>query len=169
MFFSYSVTMVTTLWSKQLPYSGKFSLVQIFVEMRLHSPDEIFAVFIFVEQKHDALTTPLPDDRHTPYARVPKKWHWMTKWSKFVQQWLTLPFAITKVSRLHAGTGENLACWTEGFSTGDLKLDNFGAFFTGSLVFCTHSSRLSLFCSDQLQGRHYFCGRPTVVVPIHIT
>ena len=29
MFFSYSVTMVTTLWSKQLLYSGKFSLVQI--------------------------------------------------------------------------------------------------------------------------------------------
>ena len=75
MFFSYPVTMVTTLWSKQLLYSGKFSLVQIFTEVRLYSPEEIFAVFVFVEQKHDALTTPLPDDGHTPYARVPKKRH----------------------------------------------------------------------------------------------
>ena len=32
----------------------------------------------------------------------------------------------------------------------------------GSLVFCIHSSRLSLFCSNHLQGRHYFCGRQTV-------
>ena len=71
-------------------------------------------------------------------------------------------FAITKVSRLHAGAGEKLACWTEGFSTADLELDNFGASLTGSLVFCTHSSRLSLFCSDYSQGRHYFRGRQTV-------
>ena len=32
----------------------------------------------------------------------------------------------------------------------------------GSLVFCIHSSRLSLFCNNHLQGRHYFCGRQTV-------
>jgi len=32
-----------------------------------------FRGFIFAERKRDALTTPLPDDGHTPYARVPKK------------------------------------------------------------------------------------------------
>ena len=87
--------------------AGNFLLVQIFTEVRLYSPEEIFAVFVFVEQKHNALTTPLSDDGYTPYACVPKKWHWTTKRSKFVQQWPTLPFAITKVSRLHAGSGEN--------------------------------------------------------------
>ena len=73
MFFSYSVTMATTLWSKQLPYRGKFSLVRIFAELLPYSPEEIFTDFIFVEQKRDALTTPLPDDGHAPYARVSKK------------------------------------------------------------------------------------------------
>ena len=32
--------------------------------------EEIFAAFIFAERKCDALTTPLPDDGHAPYARV---------------------------------------------------------------------------------------------------
>ena len=32
--------------------------------------------------------------------------------------------AITKVSSLHAGADEKLACQTEGFSTADLELDN---------------------------------------------
>ena len=32
-----------------LPYSGKFSLVQIFAEKRPDSSEEIFAVFIFVD------------------------------------------------------------------------------------------------------------------------
>ena len=77
-------------------------------------------------------------------------------------------FEITKISWLHAGAGENLACWTEGFNIADLELDNFGASLTGLLVFCIHSSSLSLFCSDHLQGRHYFCGRQTVENhPIH--
>ena len=49
-----------------IPYSGKFSLVQIFAEMRSYSPEEIFAVFIFAKRKRDALTTPLPDDDHNP-------------------------------------------------------------------------------------------------------
>ena len=71
-------------------------------------------------------------------------------------------FAITKVSILHAGAGEKLASWTEGFSTADIEVDNFGASLTGSLAFCIHSSRLSLFCSNHLQGRHYFHGRQTV-------
>ena len=35
-------------WS-DLPYSGKFSLVQIFAEKRPDSSEEIFAVFIFAE------------------------------------------------------------------------------------------------------------------------
>ena len=54
-------------------YSGKFSLVQIFTEMRPYAPEEIFVVFISMERKRDALTTPLPDDGHTPYAHVLKK------------------------------------------------------------------------------------------------
>ena len=32
-----------------VPYSGKFSLVQNFTEMRPDSSEEIFAVFIFVD------------------------------------------------------------------------------------------------------------------------
>ena len=40
-----------------LPNRGKFSLVQIFVEMRPNPSEEIFTVFIFTERKCDALTT----------------------------------------------------------------------------------------------------------------
>ena len=47
--------------------------MQIFAEMRPNPSEEIFAVFIFAEQKSDALTTPLPDDGHTPYACVTKE------------------------------------------------------------------------------------------------
>ena len=70
--------------------------------------------------------------------------------------------AILKVSRLHAGADEKLACWTEGFSTADLDFDNFRVSLMGSLVFCIPISRLNLFCSNHLQGRHYFRGRQTV-------
>ena len=35
---------------KDIPYSGKFSLVQIFAEKRPGSSEEIFAVFIFAER-----------------------------------------------------------------------------------------------------------------------
>ena len=52
-----------------IPYSRKFSLVQIFTEMRPNPSEEIFAVFIYAERKRDALTTPLSDG-HAPYARV---------------------------------------------------------------------------------------------------
>ena len=99
-----------------------------------------------------------------PIARIPRKLK-----DKANQDCATMvyfsfcgeAFAITKVSRLHDGAGEKLACWTEGFGTADLKLDNFGAFLTGLLVFCLHS-RLSLFCSNHLLGRHYFRARQTV-------
>ena len=43
---------------KYIRYSGKFSLVQIFAEMRSYSSEEIFAVFTFAERKSDAMTTP---------------------------------------------------------------------------------------------------------------
>jgi len=72
-------------------------------------------------------------------------------------------FAITKVSRLHAGADENWLVEQKD-SAADLDFDNFGTSLTGSLVFCIHSSRLSLFCSNHLQGRHYFaadCGEPS--------
>ena len=44
--------------------------MQRFVEMGPYPSEEIFAAFIFAERKCDALTTPLPDNGHTPYARV---------------------------------------------------------------------------------------------------
>ena len=44
--------------------------MQIFAEMRPNPSEDIFAVFIFMELKRDALTTSLPDDGHAPYARV---------------------------------------------------------------------------------------------------
>ena len=82
--------------------------MQIFTEVRLYSPKEIYAVFIFVEQKHDALTTPLPDDGHTPYARVTEE---MTLNDEVKQACATTVYssfcveslAIAKVSGLHAG------------------------------------------------------------------
>ena len=45
----------------KLPYSGKFLLVQIFVEKRPGSSEEIFCGFYF-RRTRDALTTPLPVD-----------------------------------------------------------------------------------------------------------
>ena len=50
-----------------LPYSGKFSLVQIFAEKGLDSSEEIFAVFIFADA--DTLATLLPVDGHAPYPK----------------------------------------------------------------------------------------------------
>ena len=38
--------------------------------MRPNPSEEIFAVFIFVDLKRDALTTPLPDDGHAPLGQV---------------------------------------------------------------------------------------------------
>ena len=81
--------------------------MQIFVEMRLNPSEEIFAVFIFAEQQRDALTTPLPDDGHAPYAHVTEEMTLKnevkqpcaaTAYSSFCVESL----AITKVSRLHA-------------------------------------------------------------------
>ena len=48
-----------------IPYRGKFSLVQNLAEMRLVSPEEIFAVFIFAERMCNINHT-LPVDGHTP-------------------------------------------------------------------------------------------------------
>ena len=50
-----------------IPYSGKFSLVQIFAEKRPDSPEEIFAVFIFADAGRSGHT--LPVDGHAPYAK----------------------------------------------------------------------------------------------------
>ena len=81
--------------------------MQIFAEMRPNPSEEIFTVFIFAERKRDALTTPLPDDGHTPYARVTEEMTLndevkqacaTTAYSSFCVEYL----AITKVSRLHA-------------------------------------------------------------------
>ena len=79
-----------------LPYSGKFSLVQI-----------------FTERKRDALTTPLQmmatPHMHAVYQRPndeAKQDCATTAYSSFCVE----AFAITKVSRLHASAGEKLAC-----------------------------------------------------------
>ena len=45
-----------TIHNKLLPYSGKFSLVQIFAEKRPDSSEEIFAVFIFADAGHSGHT-----------------------------------------------------------------------------------------------------------------
>ena len=137
--------------------------------MHPYSSEEIFTVYIFMEWKHDALIIPLPDDGHAPYAMCTEE---MTLNDKAKQTCATTTyssfrveaFVIMKVARLHASVGKKLACWAEGFSTADLKLDNFGTSLTGSLVFYIHSSRLNLFCSGHLQDRHYFCGRRTVEI-----
>jgi len=146
-----------------VPYSRKFSLVQIFAEMHPYSSEEIFVFFFyFVVARNEPLTTPLPDDGYAPYARVPKKWHWAMKWSK-----LSLLFVLC--GGLHSYKGIKTAC-RRGRKIALLnrrvqhcwsRLHNFGASLTGSLVFCIHSSRLSLFCSNHLQGRDYFHGRQT--------
>ena len=82
--------------------------MEIFAEMRPNPSEEIFAVFIFAKQKHDALTTPLLDDGHTPYAHVTEE---MTLNDEAKQACATMAyssfcvesFAITKISKLHAG------------------------------------------------------------------
>ena len=75
--------------------------------MHPNPSEEIFAVFIFTEQKRDGLTTPLPDHGHAPYARVAEE---MTLNDEAKQACVTTAYssfcveslAITKVSRLHA-------------------------------------------------------------------
>ena len=139
--------------------------MQILVEMRLYPSEDV----IFAEQTFDH--TP-PDDGHAPYALVPKKWHWMTKRSK-----LSLLFLLCGGLRSYKSI--KAAC-QRGWKTALLnrriqhcwsrlqQFRIFGASLTGSLVFCIHSSRLSLFCSNHLQGRHYFRSRQTVENhPIH--
>ena len=134
--------------------------------MCLYTPEEIFTVFIFAEQKRDALTTPLPDDGHTPYARVPKKWHWTTKRSKIVQQRPTLPF-VWRPSQLQKYQN----CMPARVKTGLLnrriqhcwsRSRQLQSVSYGFIGICIHSSRLSLFCNDHLQGGYYFCGRETI-------
>ena len=89
--------------------------MQLFVEMSPYPSEEIFAAFIFAERKRDALTTPLLDDGHAPYGRVTEE---MTLNGVAKQACATTAnsslcveaLPITKVSRLHAGADEKLAC-----------------------------------------------------------
>ena len=56
--------------SEIMPYSGKFSMVQNFVEMPPDPPEKIFAVFIFAEHEplkpppYQIVATPLPLTRY---------------------------------------------------------------------------------------------------------
>ena len=100
-----------------------------------------------------------------PIAHVPKKWH-TERWSE-ASLW-TNGLLFLLCGCLHNEESIKTAC-QHGQETGllnrriqhaDLELDNFGASLTGLLLFCIHySSRLSLFCSNLWQDRHYFCGR----------
>ena len=164
MFFSYSVTMVTTLWSKQLPYSSwcKFSRKCVCTLQKK------FTQFLFSLNKSMMLWPHPYQMMDTPHMHVYQRNDTEQRSeASLCNNGLLFLSQLQKYQ--DCWRGWKLACWTEGFSTADLELDNFGVLLTGSLVFCTHSSRLSLFCSDLLQGRHYFCSRRTVVVPIHIT
>ena len=106
--------MFLSYWLYCIPYSREFSLVQILTEMCPNPSEEIFAVFIFAEWKHDALTTPLPDDGHAPYARVTEEMTLNDGLNWLVEQ---------KVQH----------CWS--------RLDNFWVSLTGSLILYTRVNK----------------------------
>ena len=118
--------------------------------------------FIFVERKHDALTTPLPE-MAMPHSTYPKKWHRMTKQSKLVQQWPILPFAwrpsrLRKYQDCMPARARN---WLVEWKDSALLISNST---TSERFLSIHwYFVLSLFCSDPLQGRLYFRGRQTAV------
>ena len=49
------------------------------MEMRPDSSEEIFAVFIYTERMHNALTTPLPVDGHAPHANQRNDTEWQSE------------------------------------------------------------------------------------------
>ena len=59
---------------KQIPYSGKFSRVQNFVELPLRAPEEIFAVLIFAAPvrtgRRGAIDIALGGNFHGSYFRA---------------------------------------------------------------------------------------------------
>ena len=130
-----------------LPYSGKFSLVQIFAEKRPDSSEEIFTVFIFADAGRFG---------HTPTSWWPrlicetalndeakKNACATTAWSAFCVE----AFAITKVSRLPPRARNRRI----GFSTADLGFDNFGT--SHGFVGILYSGRLPFLYSNHLEGR----------------
>ena len=53
---AYGSTPYVRMAQEEIPYSGKFSLVQIFAEKGPDSSEEIFAVFIFADAGHSGHT-----------------------------------------------------------------------------------------------------------------
>ena len=118
-----------------IPYSRKFSPVQIFTEKRPDSSEEIFAVFI--SRMRDALATPLPVDSYVPYANRRNDTEWRSKEASLCNNGLI--FLLRGGLRNYEGiktatAGEKPGCWIQ--YTGELKFDNFGASLTDSFVFC---------------------------------
>ena len=126
----------------RVPYSGKFSLVQIFAEMRPYPSEEIFAVFIFTERKRDALTTPLPDDGHAPLYTCNRR-NDTERRSEASLCNNGLLFLLCRVLSNYENIktacrhGLKTGLLKRRFSTADLDFDNFRASLTGSLVLYT--------------------------------
>ena len=92
----------------------------------------------FHEQICGALTTSLPVDGHAPHVN---QWNDTEQWSEEASLCNnSLVFLLCGGLRNYesiktAAIGENLACWIEGFSTGNLDFNNFGTPLTGSLAY----------------------------------
>ena len=99
------------------------------------SLEEDFAVFIFTEWMHDALTTPV--DGHAPHANRINHTEWWSKEASSCNNSLVflLCGGLCNFEKYQA-LSEKLACWTKGFSTADLDFDNFQASLIGLLPFC---------------------------------
>ena len=122
--------------------------MQIFAEMCPNPSEEIFAVFIFAERKRDALTTPLPDDTHAPYARVTEE---MTLNDNGLLFLLCRVFSNYESIKTACRCGLKTGLLSRRFSTADLNFDNFQASLMGSLVPYTRVNKLiRLF--QKLQG-----------------
>ena len=137
--------------SNYTPYSGKFFLAQNFTKLHQDSSEEIFTVFIFMEQMLDALTIPLPVDGHAPHANQRNDTQWWSEEASLYNSDLLflLCGGLHNYESIRTATvSEKLAFWTERFRTADLDFDNLRASLTGSLVVAGW-----FLYSDYLEGR----------------
>ena len=108
----------------------------------------------------------------TPHSTYPKKWHRTTKQSKLVQQWPILPFAWrpSRLWKYQDCMPVRARNWLVERKDSALLISNsttLERFLPVRWYFVyMRSSRLSLFCSDPLQGRLYFRGRQTAVADL---
>ena len=126
-------------------YSQNFSLVQTFAEMCPDFSKEVFTVWIFAEQMHDFLTTPLPVDGHAPHAK------WQNEEANLCNNGLVflLCAGLHNYENIRTAiVGKKLACWTEGFSTADSTSTTLE-----HLLHILYSSRLIFLNSSHLEDR----------------